>query len=133
MGGSSQAAGQPGGAATTGMFAATELGSLDLQVLLAAIRLGPRAYGKALWAEISRVTGRAVCLSSVYSVLGKLERAGCLTREVGQPGLECGQRGTFCYYLTGRGGEALERSLAAIDALRSKIDVKVCSKATSRD
>ena len=116
-----------------GLFSATELGALDLQVLLAIVRLGQLAYGKAVWAEIGRVTARTVCLSSVYSVLGKLERAGFLTRTVGEPGPKCGQRGTFCFSITMHGTEALNRSLAAIDALRSECGVEVRSDAMRPD
>ena len=112
-------------ATSLGLFTATELGSLDLQVLLAIIRLGPHAYGKALWIEIGRVTDRAVCLSSVYSVLSKLERVRYVTRAGGEPGTKRGQRRTFCFFVTARGAESLKRSLAAIDALRSDVDVEV--------
>jgi DNA-binding PadR family transcriptional regulator len=118
---------------SVGLFTATELGCLELQVLLATIRLRPHAYGKAVRAEIGAVTGRAVCLSSVYAVLRKLERVGRLTRAVGVPGLKSGQRSTFCFFVTARGAEALKRSLVAIDALRSEVDLEVRSRPSRLD
>lgn len=54
------------------------LGELEELVLLAALRLGPEAYGLAIADELERSAGRSVARASVYVLLRRLERAGLI-------------------------------------------------------
>lgn len=55
------------------------LGELEAMVLLAALRLGPEAYGLSIAEEISRTADRDTGRASVYVTLRRLERKGLIT------------------------------------------------------
>lgn len=58
------------------------LGELELLVMLAALRLGPRSYGLSITEEIVERAGRSVVRASVYVTLRRLEKQGLIsTRE----------------------------------------------------
>ena len=54
---------------------ADHLGSFDLLVLLALLRLEEeQAYGVTISTEIQQTTGRAVALATVYATLERLDQ-----------------------------------------------------------
>lgn len=55
------------------------LGEFEALVLLAALRLGDRAYGLSIADEISRTAGRDSNRASVYVTLRRLEQNGLIT------------------------------------------------------
>jgi PadR family transcriptional regulator PadR len=60
------------------------LGEFEVMVLLAALRLGERAYGLSIAEEISATAGRETARASVYVTLRRLEKKGLIrTRREG--------------------------------------------------
>jgi len=57
------------------------LGEFEALVLLAALRLGPDAYGLSIAEEISRTAERPTGRASVYVTLRRLEAKGLITTE----------------------------------------------------
>ncbi|MEQ8330363.1 MAG: PadR family transcriptional regulator [Longimicrobiales bacterium] len=59
----------------------SHLGEFEVLVLLAALRLGRKAYGMAIRDEIERHSGREVARAAVYVTLKRLERKGLVRTE----------------------------------------------------
>ena len=57
------------------------VGEFEALVLLAAMRLGPEAYGLSIAEEISKTAGRPTSRASVYVTLRRLEKKGLVTTE----------------------------------------------------
>jgi DNA-binding PadR family transcriptional regulator len=91
-------------------------------VLLALLRLGPRAYGIAIATELMDRTGRSATLGSVYKTLTRLEQKGYVRTTVGEPTPERGGRRKRYYRLSPSGRAALAESLAAIQSLTAGIE-----------
>lgn len=68
------------------------LGELEQLVLLACLRLGPKAYTPALVEEIERRTGREPAHATVYVALRRLEKKGLVHSELGDATPERGGR-----------------------------------------
>jgi PadR family transcriptional regulator PadR len=79
------------------------LGSFELMVILALIRLGEDAYGVPISREIERRSGREVALGSVYATLERLEEKGLATSELGEPTPERGGRAKKYFRVTSKG------------------------------
>jgi PadR family transcriptional regulator PadR len=79
------------------------LGSFELMVILALIRLGEDAYGVPISREIERRSGREVALGSVYATLERLEETGLVTSELGDPTPERGGRAKKYFRVTTNG------------------------------
>jgi PadR family transcriptional regulator PadR len=79
------------------------LGSFELMVILALIRLGEDAYGVPISREIEGRSGREVALGSVYATLERLEEEGLVTSELGEPTPERGGRAKRYFRVTARG------------------------------
>lgn len=54
------------------------LGELEELVLLAALRIGDRAYGSAIVEELERTARRRVARASVYVLLRRMEKSGLI-------------------------------------------------------
>jgi len=61
------------------------LGDFELLVLLAVLRLGDEAYAVPIVDEIEARTGRSPSRSAVYLTLKRLEEAGLVASEMGDP------------------------------------------------
>lgn len=68
------------------------LGEFEHMVLVAALRLGPDAYGAAIAAEIERESGRRVPTGAVYVTVERLERKGYVTTHLGESDAHRGGR-----------------------------------------
>lgn len=79
------------------------LGSFEVIVMLALIRLGDRAYGVPISLEIARTAGREVALGSVYAALERLEQKGLVSSELGEPTTARGGRAKKYFHVTGKG------------------------------
>jgi PadR family transcriptional regulator PadR len=79
------------------------LGSFELMVILALIRLGEDAYGVPISREIEGRSGREVALGSVYATLERLEEKGLVTSELGEPTPERGGRAKKYFRVTAKG------------------------------
>lgn len=68
------------------------LGSFELMVLLAVIRLDDAAYGVTILRALEAGTGRDVGVGSIYAALDRLEAKGLVTSRLGDPTPERGGR-----------------------------------------
>lgn len=93
------------------------LGTLEQIVLLAAIRLGERAYGMTIRDEIEKRTGRAVSFGAVYVTLQRLEDKGLVSSRLGEPTAERGGRAKRFFQVTANGREAVRRVQAAVSSM----------------
>jgi PadR family transcriptional regulator PadR len=85
------------------MAGPTALGTNDLMILLALMRLGDDAYGVPIAREIEDTVGRPVALASVYATLDRLAERGFVEHELGAPTAERGGRAKKYFRITGKG------------------------------
>ena len=79
------------------------LGSFELMVLLAVLRLDEDAYGVPVCAELETETGHEVAVASVYAALQRLEDKGLVASWFGDPTPERGGRAKKFFKVTGKG------------------------------
>jgi PadR family transcriptional regulator, regulatory protein PadR len=79
------------------------LGTFDLMILLALMRLGDAAYGAPISREIEETSGRAVALATLYATLARLEKNGLVSSRLGEPTAERGGRAKRYFSVTARG------------------------------
>jgi PadR family transcriptional regulator PadR len=79
------------------------LGSFELMVLLAVLRIGEDAYGVPITTELEAETGHEIAVASVYAALQRLEEKGLLTSRFGDPTPERGGRAKKFFKATGKG------------------------------
>ena len=85
------------------MAGPTSLGTNDLMILLALMRLGDEAYGVPIARELEASVGRTVALASVYASLDRLAERGFVEHELGEPTAERGGRAKKYFRITGHG------------------------------
>jgi PadR family transcriptional regulator len=93
------------------------LGAFEQAVLLAVLRLGDHAYGRAILKEVEGRLDRPVAPGAVHATLDRLERKELLASRVG-PGtpVRAGRPRRY-YRLQPAGARALNDAHEAIDAL----------------
>jgi len=79
------------------------LGSFELMVLLAILRVGEDAYGVPIARELEESSGKDVLLGSVYAALDRLEGKGLVSSRVGDPTPERGGRAKKYVKVTAKG------------------------------
>jgi len=79
------------------------LGGFELQVLLAVVRLGAKAYGVPIADTIEAASGREVAADSIYITLDRLEEKGLVTSRLGESTPERGGRAKTYFQVTGKG------------------------------
>ena len=79
------------------------LGSYELMVLLAVIRLGESAYGVPISRALEETTRREVALGSVYAALDRLEAKGLIASRFGDPTPARGGRAKRYFRATANG------------------------------
>ena len=96
---------------------ADQLGAFEQAVLLAIVRLGEEAYGRAILKEVQTRLERDVAAGAVHATLERLEKKGIVSSRFG-PGtpVRAGRARRF-YNLRPRGLCALNDARAAIDIL----------------
>lgn len=93
------------------------LGTFELAVLLAVVRLGDNAYGLTIRRDLAARTGREYAVGAVYTTLQRLADKGLLTSRASEPLPVRGGRSRRHYALTGAGAQAVrdaERHAAAV-------------------
>src|ERR1700719_1444477 len=93
------------------------LGSFELMVMLALIRLGETAYGVPISREVEERSGREVALGSVYATLERLEEKGLVSSELGEPTAERGGRAKRYFRVTAKGLREVRETQAALKKL----------------
>jgi PadR family transcriptional regulator PadR len=81
----------------------SHLGSFELIVMLAVIRLGDDAYGVPISREIRERASRSVTFGSLYATLERLEHKGLISSELGEPTPERGGRAKRYFRATTKG------------------------------
>ena len=93
------------------------LGTFEQAVLLAVLRLGSGAYGRAILNEVQARLGRDVAAGAVHATLVRLEKKGLLSSNLG-PGTEVRAGRPRRYYHLGFSGvRALNDARSAVHAL----------------
>lgn len=98
-------------------MATAVLSTLDLLVLLAALRLDEQAYGVAIADEVGAARGRPVSMAAVYGALERLESRGLVTSELGEPTPERGGRAKRFIRVTRDGVSAVKDTRRALTRL----------------
>lgn len=93
------------------------LSMLELHVLLAAVALGPRAYGNSVSKHVVQFAEYEPIAGSVYAALTALARKGFLEAQAGKPKPVPGGRGIRYWLVTPKGKGALATALHAIARL----------------
>lgn len=94
---------------------ADHLGSFDLLVLLALLRLDEeQAYGVTISTEIQQTTGRAVALATVYATLERLEDRGLVSSRLGESTAQRGGRAKRHFRVTTTGVRQVREAKGAL-------------------
>ncbi len=101
------------------------LGEFEQIVLLALLRLGDNAYGKAIHEEIGRRSPREVAVTAVYVTLSRLEGKGYLSASLGEATPVRGGRAKKFFNIEEAGLQALRRSREQLDSFWAGIDLNV--------
>jgi PadR family transcriptional regulator, regulatory protein PadR len=98
------------------------MGQFEFEVLTAVVRLRERAYGVAIWDDLSERHNRKATIGALYTTLGRLENKGFLSSRLGEPTPQRGGRAKRFYRLEAPGVEAMagyrERTLMSLSAAR---------------
>jgi PadR family transcriptional regulator, regulatory protein PadR len=97
---------------------ATSLGDFEQIVLLAILRLGEKAYGVTIRAEIESCTDRTPAPGALYTTLDRLEQKGFVTSRLGDPTPQRGGRAKRYVKVTTSGIEAVTRAQRSYQRLR---------------
>ena len=96
---------------------ADTLGTFEQAVLLAILRLGENAYGRAILKAVEERLERNVAAGAVHATLERLEKKGVVASRLGSGTPIRGGRARRFYRLQPRGLRALNHARAAIDTL----------------
>ena len=96
---------------------ADTLGTFEQAVLLAIIRLGENAYGRAILKAVQARLERDVAAGAVHATLERLEKKGVVASRLGSGTPIRGGRARRFYRLQPRGVRALNDARAALDSL----------------
>ena len=92
-------------------------GDFEQQVLLAAWRLGSRAYGASVRKELEVRAGREVAQGAVYVTLVRLEKKGLLRSRLSDPTPVRGGKAKRYFEITPQGITGLQSARQAMDSL----------------
>lgn len=92
-------------------------GDFEQQVLLAVWRLGEKAYGTPVRAELEGRTGREVSHGAVYTTLVRLEKKGLLRSSMSDPTPVRGGKAKRYFRITAEGRQGVAAARAAMDRL----------------
>src|SRR5260370_27446587 len=99
------------------MYMSELIGQFEQTVLLALIRLGKDAYGRAVLNEIQVRLNRDVSAGAVYATLERLETKGLASSKLAPGTAIRGGRARRYFVPTGAGGRALNDAKSATDGL----------------
>lgn len=98
-------------------------GEFEHHVLLAALRLGERAFTSTIVLELEDRTDREVSASAVYVTLRRLESKGLLESDLRQDTEQGERRERRFVRVTARGVEALRSARSRFDRLWDGLDI----------
>ncbi len=107
------------------------LGTFEQIVLLAVLRQGEDAYGRAILREIEEAFSgsRTIAAGAVYATLDRLETKGLLASKLRAGTPERGGRKRRFYRVTANGSRALQDARSTLESLWNSIrwPIEVCS------
>ena len=98
-------------------MSAIYLGEFEQIVLLAILRLGDKAYGVPIRAEIEKRAGRKVTVGALYATLDRLEAKGLIHSWFGDPTAQRGGRSKRYFKLLPAAVEALAGAKAVFERM----------------
>jgi len=93
------------------------LGAFEQAVLLATLRLGKGAYGRAILREMGEALGRDVAAGAVYATLDRLEEKAYVASRLGEGTAERGGRPRRYFRVTAAGVHALNEAKTTLETL----------------
>lgn len=100
------------------------LAEFELLVMLAALRLGPKAaYTVSIADDIEARTGRSVRRANVFTTLQRLEAKGLVTTTLSEPRPERGGRPRRLVTVSPAGRAAVRATTSAIRAMVGELDL----------
>ncbi|OLC40421.1 MAG: hypothetical protein AUH43_26435 [Acidobacteria bacterium 13_1_40CM_65_14] len=93
------------------------LGAFEQAVLLALVRLGDEAYGRAIMKEVQERLERDVAAGAVHATLERLQRKALITSRLGSGTPVRAGRPRRYYRIQPAGVRALNDAREAVDAL----------------
>jgi PadR family transcriptional regulator, regulatory protein PadR len=100
------------------------LGEFEQVVLLTVLRLGVRAYGAMIRAEIERVTDRSPTIGAVHATLERLERKGLVSSWIGEPTAERGGKAKRHFKIERAGVAALKDARKTLERLLAGLSLR---------
>jgi len=105
------------------------LGTFEQAVLLAILRLGKGAYGRAILREIGEALARDVAAGAVYATLDRLEEKAYVTSRLGAGTPERSGRPRRFFRVTASGVRALNEAKTTLEMLWRKVSWPVGGEA----
>ncbi len=93
------------------------LGAFEQAILLAVVRLGKEAYGRAVLNEVQSRLERDVVAGAVYATLDRLEQKGLISSTLGSGTVIRAGRPRRYYTIENAGIRSLNDSRAAVDSI----------------
>lgn len=93
------------------------LGAFEQAILLAVVRLGKEAYGRAILSEVQSRLERDVVAGAVYATLDRLEQKGLISSTLGSGTVVRAGRPRRYYSIENTGVRALNDARAAVDSI----------------
>lgn len=105
------------------------LGTFEQAVLLGTLRLGKKAYGRAILREMEEALGRDVVAGAVYATLNRLEDQGYVASRSGESTGERRGRPRRYFRVTTSGIRALNKAKTTLEAMWRTVSWPVQSRA----
>ena len=93
------------------------LGNFEQAILIALVRLGKDAYGRAILKEAQSRLQRELAAGAVYATLDRLEQKGLISSRLGSGTAVRGGRPRRYYAIEGAGIRALSDAKAAVEGI----------------
>jgi len=104
------------------------MGTFELSVLLAILRLGDRAYGRAVLHQVQESLGRSVAAGAVYTTLDRLEQRGLVHSKLAAGTAIRGGRARRYYAATAHGSRALTEAKETLTKMWQGVKLPVAVK-----
>jgi len=104
------------------------MGTFELSVLLAILRLGDGAYGRAVLHQVQESLGRNVAAGAVYTTLDRLEQRGLVHSKLAAGTAIRGGRARRYYAATAHGSSALAEAKETLTKMWQGVKLPVTVK-----
>jgi len=104
------------------------LGTFEQAVLLAILRLGDGAYGRAILQQVQGLLARSVVAGAVYTTLDRLEQRGLINSKLEQGTAIRGGRARRYYVVAAAGNRALAEAQKTLAKMWQGVKVPAAVK-----